>query len=150
MSKRRRARENVLKSLYAIELSGNPVDTVIDDVVLQTEGDKDIVDFAIKLIKKSIDHRKEFDEIIKKKLLNWDIDRVALLDKILLRQSICEFLYFKDIPPKVTINEAVELAKKFSTKKSGQFVNGLLDSILKDLKKEGKISKKGRGLRESN
>jgi len=148
MSKRRRARENALKTLYAIELSGNPVDATIEDIILENEGDKDIIDFSIKLINRCLEHQAEFDTIIRDKLENWDISRVALLDKLLLRQSICEFIYFKDIPPKVTINEAVELAKKFSTNKSGHFVNGLLDSILKDLRKEGKLKKTGRGLKE--
>jgi len=148
MSKRRRARECALRTLYAIELSGNPVDVCIDDVILKNEGDREIVAFANKLVRNSVDNRKKSDAIIKEKLLNWDINRVALIDQILLRLAISEFLYFKDIPPKVTINEAVELAKEFSTNKSGQFINGILDSILKDLKDADKVKKTGRGLKE--
>ena len=87
-------------------------------------------------------------ELIKPKLKNWDPDRIAALDMILLRMGICEFLYFETIPTKVTINEYIDLAKRYSTPKSGDFVNGVLDNILKDLKKKNLIQKSGRGLIE--
>ena len=80
-------------------------------------------------------------ELIKPKLKNWDMDRVAVLDLILIQMGICEFLYFETIPTKVTINEYIDLAKEYSTLQSGQFVNGILDSIHKDLLAEGKIEK---------
>ncbi len=83
-------------------------------------------------------------ELIGPKLNNWDKDRVALIDLLLLRMGICEFLYFPTIPTKVTINEYIELAKQYSTPQSGQFVNGVLDNILKDLLKENKIKKTDR------
>lgn len=79
--------------------------------------------------------------MIKPKLKNWDPDRIAALDMILLRMGICEFLYFETIPTKVTINEYIDLAKSYSTQQSGQFVNGILDSIHKDLQAEGSIKK---------
>jgi N utilization substance protein B len=72
------------------------------------------------------------------------------LDKLILRLALCEFLHFPDIPPKVTIDEAIEIAKKYSTEKSGRFVNGILDAVLIDLRKEGRLHKKGRGLSEGN
>jgi N utilization substance protein B len=77
---------------------------------------------------------------------HWEFSRLAIIDKIILRMSICELLYFEDIPPKVTMNEAIEIARAYSTDKSDKFVNGVLDSILEDLKKEGRIRKSGRGL----
>jgi N utilization substance protein B len=83
-------------------------------------------------------------ELIQPKLINWDAERVALIDLILLRMGVCELLYFPTIPTKVTINEYIEVAKMYSTPQSGQFVNGVLDNILKDLEKEKKINKQER------
>lgn len=80
-------------------------------------------------------------ELINPKLKNWDKDRVALIDLLLLQMGVCEFLYFPTIPTKVTINEYIDLAKQYSTPQSGQFINGVLDNILKDLTKENKIQK---------
>lgn len=81
-------------------------------------------------------------EMIKPKLKNWDADRIAALDLIILQMGVCEFLYFETIPTKVTINEYIDLAKEYSTAQSGHFVNGLLDNIHKELQSEDKIDKK--------
>jgi len=78
------------------------------------------------------------------------MNRIALIDKLLLRMGICELLYFPDIPPKVSINESIEIAKDFSTAGSGKFINGILDAILSDEKKSGKLNKTGRGLVEES
>lgn len=83
-------------------------------------------------------------ELIEPKLTNWDKDRVALIDLLLLRMGVCELLFFPTIPTKVTINEYIDIAKQYSTPQSGQFVNGVLDNILKDLLKEDKIRKQER------
>jgi len=80
-------------------------------------------------------------ELIKPKLKNWDFERIATLDMILMQMGVCEFLYFETIPPKVTINEYIDIAKEYSTQQSGQFVNGILDSIHKDLITQNKIHK---------
>jgi N utilization substance protein B len=80
-------------------------------------------------------------ELIEPKLNNWDKERVALIDLLLLRMGVCEFLYFPTIPTKVTINEYIDIAKQYSTPQSGQFVNGVLDNILKELVKENKVRK---------
>jgi N utilization substance protein B len=79
--------------------------------------------------------------MIKPKLKNWDSDRIAVLDMILMQMGVCEFLYFETIPPKVTINEYIDLAKEYSTPQSGQFVNGILDNIHKELLKDEKMHK---------
>lgn len=97
--------------------------------------------YAITLLKTALDKKEYTLEMIKPKLKNWDSDRIAALDMILLRMGICEFLYFETIPTKVTINEYIDLAKSYSTQQSGQFVNGILDSIHKDLQSEGSIKK---------
>jgi N utilization substance protein B len=80
-------------------------------------------------------------EFIKPKLKNWDAERIAALDMILMRMGVCEFLFFETIPPKVTINEYIDLAKDYSTPQSGHFVNGILDNIHKDLVKDEKMHK---------
>jgi N utilization substance protein B len=97
--------------------------------------------YATNLLKTTIE-KKEFTlEIIKPKLKNWDADRIAQLDMIMIRMGICEFLYFETIPTKVTINEYIDIAKSYSTQQSGQFVNGILDGIHKDLQAAGKLKK---------
>ena len=80
-------------------------------------------------------------ELIEPRLTNWDKERVALIDLLLLKMGVCEFLYFPTIPTKVTINEYIDVAKQYSTPQSGQFVNGVLDNILKGLVSENKIRK---------
>jgi len=89
--------------------------------------------------------KKELNtELIQPKLVNWDSDRVALIDLLVLQMGVCELLYFPTIPTKVTINEYIEIAKSYSTQQSGQFVNGVLDNILKDLEKDNRIRKQDR------
>lgn len=98
-------------------------------------------DFARNLLQTAIDKKEYCAELIKPKLKNWDADRIAQLDMILMRMGICELLFFETIPTKVTINEYIDLAKEYSTAQSGQFVNGILDNIHKELLTEGKINK---------
>lgn len=100
------------------------------------------MDFAIDLMQCVIDKRDFTLEMIKPKLKNWDAERIASLDMILMQMGVCEFLYFETIPPKVTINEYIDLAKEYSTEQSGHFVNGILDNIHKELLSENKIHKK--------
>ncbi len=144
--KRRHVRETVMQGLYALEISKDPpqhiFDTILNDL---KENDGDFT-FAQSLFIKTVAHQAEIDKRLKSKTEHWEFHRIALIDKILLRMSLCELLYFPDIPPKVTINEAIEIAKDFSTEGSGTFVNGIMDSILMDLKTEGLLTKTGRGL----
>ena len=79
--------------------------------------------------------------LIKPKLKNWDPERIALLDMLLMQMGVCEFLFFETIPPKVTINEYIDIAKEYSTEQSGQFVNGILDNIHKELVQGEKLHK---------
>lgn len=100
--------------------------------------------YAHNLLQTVLDKKDFAMELVQPKLNNWDADRVALVDLLLLRMGICEFLYFPTIPTKVTINEYIEIAKQYSTPQSGQFMNGVLDNILKDLNRENKIRKEER------
>jgi N utilization substance protein B len=103
-------------------------------------------DFAIELFKKTILNRSKFSEEIAKKTTNWDSDRIANLDAVLLQMALCEFQKFPSIPVKVTINEYLEIAKEYSTPKSSIFINGILDKIIKEYSQQGKYPKMGRGL----
>ncbi len=103
---------------------------------------KEKTDFAQGLLKTVIEKEPFTLELIKPKLNNWDADRIAALDLIILQMGVCEFLFFETIPTKVTINEYIDIAKAYSTVQSGQFINGLLDNIHKELTAENKINKK--------
>ena len=98
-------------------------------------------DFAKNLLQTTRDKRELVLEMIKPKLKNWDADRIAVLDMILMEMGVCELLFFETIPTKVTINEYIDLAKAYSTPQSGQFVNGILDNIHKELASQDKIHK---------
>ncbi len=99
-------------------------------------------DFAKGLLETTIDKKEVSMELLKPKLKNWDADRIASLDLIIIEMGISEFLFFETIPTRVTINEYIDLAKDYSTPQSGQFINGILDNIHKELSAEGRINKK--------
>lgn len=105
-------------------------------------------DFIADLLKTTIRYSEEYQQLIAEKTKNWEADRIALMDTILMRMAISELINFPSIPVKVTINEYIELSKTFSTLKSNTFINGILDKILADLTKQGRIRKSGRGLKD--
>ena len=147
MFKRRIVRERVLQILYAFELNDDSLQLLTDGILTDLTDSVDR-EFANDLINRVIIHRKELDLKIKERVDNWEMGRIALIDKLLLRMGICELFYFPDIPPKVSINECIEIAKIYSTAGSGKFINGILDAILNELKQGGKLNKSGRGLLE--
>jgi N utilization substance protein B len=104
-------------------------------------------DFGEKLLRTVVEDDRELLEIIEPTLRNWDADRVATVDMILLKMAVAELLSFPSIPTKVTLNEFVEVSKLYSTDKSKDFINGILDRLMKQLEKDGKIQKEGRGLK---
>ncbi|MBS1744704.1 MAG: transcription antitermination factor NusB [Bacteroidetes bacterium] len=108
---------------------------------LQQMPDAEKKKFALELLQAVLDKKEYVTELIKGRLKNWDPERIAVLDMILMQMGVCEFLYFPTIPPKVTINEYIDLAKEYSTAQSGHFVNGILDSVHKDLSSQNKIFK---------
>lgn len=149
MINRRLVRETVLQSIYAYQQSGDTVQHIADSIIKETFGkEKEVRRFAEKLFFITLENESQFNEIITAQIQNWDIQRLAMIDLIVLKMALCEFIYFEEIPTKVTINEAIEIVKKFSTAKSGRFVNGILDASLLELSKQGKINKTGRGLIE--
>ena len=132
---RRAARQCVLEALFAYQFSKN--DTV-DQLVSENPQLKSNNDFIYSLYDGVLEHTKLTEGIIKSHLENWDIDRIAQIDKILLKMGICEIYFIDDIPPKVTISEMVEIAKIYSTDESPVFINGILDAVFKNYIKENK------------
>ncbi|HAZ92433.1 MAG TPA: transcription antitermination factor NusB [Chitinophagaceae bacterium] len=126
----------LMQTLVTIMLN-KPITGVFENM-LSKEKDQ----FAHSLLHTTLEKKDFALELIKPRLKNWDADRIAALDMILLRMGVCEFLFFDTIPTKVTINEYIDLAKAYSTPQSGQFVNGLLDTIQKELQAENKIDKR--------
>ena len=147
--KRRLVREKVLQILYAYTMNKESLDALIDGM-LSDVTEKADKDFANDLVNKVLVNKELLDKQIKDRVDNWEMNRIALIDKLLLRMGICELLFFPDIPPKVSINEAIEIAKIYSTAGSGKFINGILDAILSELKDSGKLNKTGRGLLEES
>ncbi|HZW40063.1 MAG: transcription antitermination factor NusB [Syntrophothermus sp.] len=143
--KRRMIRERVLRILYAYEMNREGLQALVDGNLADIL-DKEAKDFANDLVNKVIIHQKELDDIMQNRISNWEMDRIALIDKLLIRIALCELIYFVDIPPKVSINESIEIAKLYSTAASGKFINGILDAVLNDMKEKGTINKSGRGL----
>ena len=132
---RRAARQCVLEALFAYQFSKN--DTV-DQLVSENPQLKSNNDFIHSLYDGVLEHTKLTEGIIKSHLENWEIDRIAKIDKILLKMGICEIYFIDDIPPKVTISEMVEIAKIYSTDESPVFINGILDAVFKNYIKENK------------
>jgi N utilization substance protein B len=144
--RRRLTREKVLQALYAHELSNEPITGIMETILGELKPHREDFAFAVELVRTVLAHEEEIEGHIKTTVAHWEISRIAVVDRMLLRMGIAELLYFPDIPPKVTINESIEVAKNYSTEKSGKFVNGVLDAILEELKRKGKLTKTGRGL----
>lgn len=125
--------------------SENPLDNKLASICPNWDEDRP---FIINLFLKTIVFEEEYQKLIAEKTTNWEPDRIAMIDILLMRMAIAEILHFSTIPVKVTINEYIEISKEFSTPKSNSFINGILDKILFDLKKEGKVRKQDRGLVE--
>ncbi|MGQ9498891.1 MAG: transcription antitermination factor NusB [Dissulfurimicrobium sp.] len=142
MSSRREGREIALQLLYQAEWdTSKGGDELIDEYIRELasrafERDDPALVFAKALIAGVFKHRDELDRFIKKKARGWRLDRIAMVDRNILRLGVFELCYCSDIPPKVAINEAVELAKRFGSDDSSAFINGILDAILKDIMNE--------------
>ncbi len=117
-----------------------------DQALLPMFKDEEDRQFSKDLYRKVVLNHDELKGIITKHTVNWDVERIAFIDELILEMAIAEFIYFPSIPTKVTLNEYIELSKYYSTKKSRNFINGILDKALKALKTENKILKAGRGL----
>jgi transcription antitermination factor NusB len=132
MRKRTQSREIALKILYASDISKEPAEeSTLKFWKNDGEADEDIKEFANFLVSGVSANLKELDETITKYAANWELDRMATIDRNVMRIAVFELLFVPDIPPKVAINEAIDIAKKYGDKDSGKFVNGILDKINK-------------------
>jgi N utilization substance protein B len=134
MLTRRKAREQVLGLLYQLDIAGLPLENGLDLYQEQLGREKEPEPFVQELLQQTIQHQTEIDTLITTTVEHWTFDRIAVLDRNILRLAIAELLYIDNIPVNATINEALELAKKFSTQDSSKFINGILDKIVKNRK----------------
>lgn len=132
---RRYARELVLMALYARECSDESCNKIITDLKNTFEIKTDVEDYVKKLFPITVEYQSWATDEIVSKLENWDYGRIALIDRLVLQMMIVEMKYMENVPPKVSITEGVEIAKKYSTAESGSFVNGMLDSFYQTLEK---------------
>ncbi len=152
--------DDVFPHVFFRQFTFDPTETAGDgrilrpDEVQELEADIPIewasedLQYAIGVVETARDTRETTRELIERNAKNWDVERIAMLDRVLIQLAVAELTSCPDIPVKVTINEVIELAKRYSTDKSGTFINGILDAITAELRAGGKISKTGRGLLE--
>ena len=138
MRRRTRGREIALQFLYQLDIRGDEVMDSLENFVHGETDHEESIQFALRLVRGTHRVRDEIDRMLSSVARNWDLKRMAALDRNILRMSIFELLQCSDIPPKVTINEAIELGKRFSTANSGGFINGILDRVRLD--QEGEVS----------
>lgn len=130
MKRRTRARELALQFLYQLDLRGPEMLPEARGYISAEERDAETLRFALRLVEGAHAHKLEIDTMIQGVAQNWNISRMAVVDRNVLRLATFELLHCPDIPPKVAINEAIELGKRYSTQNSGAFVNGILDKIM--------------------
>jgi N utilization substance protein B len=129
MGDRRKSREFALQTLYEIEIKGADPKSVLEHLP------EEVQKFSTDLLDGIFRNRKEIDEIIEKHSLHWKLNRMAVVDRNILRLGVYELLYLHDIPTSVILNEAIEIAKKFGTEESSAFINGILDKVARDVRK---------------
>lgn len=135
MGRRRKAREVALQLLYQLDVQGeSSPEPHLDEFWSRHPVDPEVREFADALVRGTKLHEAKIDELISQYALHWELDRMAVVDRNILRQGIFELLWMGEAPPKVVINEALEVAKKFSTQESSRFINGILDRIHKELR----------------
>ena len=131
MGARRKARELAVQMLYQYDLSGNLPETIVSTFEELQKSKPNTREFATKIFHGTVAHIAKIDEMIQLQADNWRLSRMAVVDRNIIRLSVYEFLHEDDTPKLVIIDEAIEIAKKFGTDKSSQFINGILDGILK-------------------
>jgi N utilization substance protein B len=131
-TKRRLSRILAMQSLYPMRINLSAPHEAFQNLIGSKEYSIEVIEFARSLIDKTVEHLNEVDDIIMSILENWEWNRVCALDKAILGIAVTELLYFPENPPKVVINEALEIAKEYSTEKSDKFINGILDRIAKE------------------
>ena len=133
---KRKARIAVLQVIYAQEFHGSDMATTFEHMLDPSyPPEKDVIIYSTHLCFLTTQHLDEMDTLIKKHSKNWDIERITIMDRLILRMSLAEMLFEDEVPPKVSITEGVEIAKQFSTSDSSSFINGIMDAVYNDLVK---------------
>jgi N utilization substance protein B len=135
MSRRRKAREIALQTLYAQEVSGTDWKTAFDDNVERRKPSDEAVEYAERLVTNVMDDKANLDSLIRDRLENWALERVSVVDRTILRIALSELLHCPEVPANVIMNEAIEIAQKFSSADAGRFVNGVLDRLAREVRK---------------
>ena len=152
MGKRRRARESTLQILYQLEFNDIPIEKMLSDFAVENKLRGETADYTFSLVRGVLNNKKNIDDLIRSISVNWRMSRMAVIDRNILRIATFELIYGENITPAVVINEAIEIAKKYSGDKSARFINGVLDA-LKDkhntLKKQKKDNDNGEEKRNS-
>lgn len=133
MKSRRLGRELVLQALYAHEFTGEGLDTILSNLRRSQDVNAETEQYVGRLFEATIKHGDWTRQEITRRLKNWDYERVALIDRLILQMMMVEMVYLDDVPPKVSITEGVEIAKKYSTEESSAFINGVLDAVYHSL-----------------
>jgi len=141
MGKRRKARESTLQILFQLEFNDSQLDKTISQFLENKKADKEEEELCTRLICGIVANQAEIDKIIQSASQNWRISRMAIVDKNILRMAAYEMLYDKDLAPAIIINEAIEIAKKYSSEQSATFINGILDALNKKKVKDDKALK---------
>ncbi|MFQ6083293.1 MAG: transcription antitermination factor NusB [Candidatus Aminicenantia bacterium] len=136
MGERRKSRESALQILFQLEFVNNDLEKIINQYWKNRKSSEKVKNYANWLVKGVISSREKIDKLIKSSSEHWRLPRMAVVDRNILRIAVFEFLFERDVPPPVIINEAIEIAKKYSTEEAGQFVNGILDGIKKKIEEE--------------
>ena len=139
MGKRRSSRELALKFLYQFELNGGDLDEQIKLFLERNLSQEDVANFMKELVVSLLDNIEEIDEIIQKFSDHWVLDRMAVIDRNILRMGTCELLFSFSTPPKVVINEAIDIAKKYGNEDSPEFINGILDKVYNEIRQQGPL-----------
>ena len=139
MGKRRSSRELALKFLYQSELNKGNIDEQVKLFLKRNSSQEEVETFMLELVKSILRQINEIDAIIQKFSDNWVLDRMTVIDRNILRMGTCELLFNFSTPPKVAINEAVDIAKKYSNEDSPEFINGILDKIYKEIGQKGSL-----------
>jgi len=138
--RRRQARELALQILYAIEMTGYDLDQTIEGyLILDPPGKSLLHSYASRLLEITLENMEQLDRSLTEVITNWKLDRLSCIDRNLLRLAAAEIYFHEDIPPKVTINEYIEIAKEFGDNDSPSFVNGILDRLVRESEKAGEI-----------
>ena len=141
MGGRRKAREKALQILFQLDFRTADVEAVLNEFWSTHPAGPTVRDFTEKLVRGTFANRESIDDMIGSTLENWTMDRLAAVDRAILRFATYELMHLPDVPPKVTINEAVEIAKSYGTEESGRFINGVLDKIREKIGKSTELTK---------